>query len=94
MKVLGRGILEEFSEEHRDARQPLLAWVEEAKGANWQKPQDVKNRYPSVSFVAGGKTVFNIKGNRYRLLVQIAYETQIVQIMRLGTHAQYDKWDL
>jgi len=94
MRVLGRGALEEFGEKHDDARQQLLAWVAEVSEAKWGTPLDVKARYPSVSFVTGGKAVFNIRGNRYRLLVQIAFETQIVQILRLGTHAEYDKWDL
>ena len=64
----------------------------EAEEAEWDIPLDVKERYPSASIIGGGRVVFNIKGNRYRLDTKISYKNQTVLIKRIGTHAEYDEW--
>jgi mRNA interferase HigB len=76
---------------HSDASADALAWLAEAKDANWQTPHDLKRRYPSASLI-GRHVVFNLRGNRYRLDVLISYATQVVSIVRAGTHAEYDRW--
>ena len=83
--------LQEFWERHPDAKQALLAWRVEAKNADWASPTDVKERYPSASVLKGNRVVFNIRGNRYRLVVHINYHYRAVCIRFLGTHAEYDK---
>jgi len=76
---------------HDSSRKPLEAWVNEAEGAAWQTPQDIKNRYRSADFLAGDRAIFNIKGNDYRLGVKIRYQNGIVVVEWAGTHAEYDK---
>lgn len=86
--------LDAFRHRHADVDQQVRAWVAEAKQAQWSKPTDIKERYPHASFLEGGRVVFNLKGNRYRLLVRVGYKSQIVRVQKIGTHAEYDKWDL
>jgi len=93
VNVVGRGLLEAFKKSHADARGALDSWLAEAEATEWQGPEDVKARYRSASLIAGGRVVFNIKGNSYRLDTKIAYKTQVVTILRMGTHAEYDKWE-
>ena len=93
MDVVGRGVLEDFKRRHADARGPLDAWLSEAEEAEWRGPEDVKARYPSASIISGTRWIFNIKGNSYRLDVKIAYQTQVVKVVRVGTHAEYDNWE-
>jgi mRNA interferase HigB len=76
-----------------DARRALEAWHREARRAAWRSPQDIKRQYASASVLKGGRVVFNICGNRYRLVVRINYSLQIVFIRFVGTHAQYDAID-
>lgn len=94
MRVVGREILEEFKKRHADARAQVDAWLAEAKDAEWKTPHDVKARYANASILKNGIVVFNIRGNRYRLAVRVAYQTQIVRVTAIGTHAEYDTWKL
>ena len=91
MNVISRKALNEYARKHADVRQPLLAWFYEAKAAHWRFPPDIKKSYPSATFLSGNRVVFNIKGNNYRLLVKVAYNTGVVFIKWAGTHAEYDK---
>lgn len=94
MRVIAKGALREFWTNHADARQPLEAWYHEALKAHWKTPQDVKNHYANASFVAGNRIIFNIGGNKYRLVVRVNYEYGIVYIRFIGTHAEYDRIDV
>lgn len=94
MKVVGIGQLDDFAHRHADAKSQLDAWLSEAKAAQWQTSHDIKARYPSASFLAANIVVFNIKGNHYRLVVKISYNSQVVLIHRIGTHSAYSKWNL
>lgn len=91
MNVISRKTIDQFTRKHADAKGPLLAWYRETIHASWDGPADIKDRYPSVSFLSNNIVIFNIKGNRYRLAVQVAYNTKIVMIRWIGTHAEYDK---
>ncbi len=71
---------------HADAEQPLKAWHAEAEKALWEGPQDIKARYASASFIGSDRAVFNIAGNKYRLIVAIKYELRIIFIRFIGTH--------
>ena len=90
MKVVGRVRIEEFCIANPDATSRMNAWLKEAERADWRTSQDVKNRYATASFLGANRVVFNIGGNRFRLLTKIAYETGIVLIERVGTHEEYD----
>ena len=94
MKVLGQTILTKYGQQHADVRTQLNAWLYEALEAQWSAPSDIKARYPSASFLSDNRVVFNIKGNNYRLLVQINYRRSTVLIKKIGTHAEYDRWDI
>ena len=87
-------VLDTFCRRNTDVDQQVKAWVAEAKEACWLKPADVKVRYPSASLLGGDRVVFNLKGNRYRLLVKVSFKSGIVRVQMIGTHAEYDKWKL
>lgn len=93
MRVIAKKILREFWTRHPDCEQQLKSWYQEAEEAIWKEPRDIKRDYPSASFLAGNRVVFNIKGNNYRLIVKINYHFGMVWIRFVGTHAQYDKID-
>jgi mRNA interferase HigB len=93
MDVVGRDVLEELKRTHADVRSRADTWLQETIDAKWTSPKDVKQRYPSASILGENRVVFDL-GNRYRLLVRIAYRTGKVVLLRAGTHAEYDRWDL
>jgi len=95
MHVIALKTLREFYEQpgHRDARAPLEAWYCEAKHAQWLSPADVKDQHPSASILKDNRIVFNIGGNKYRLVVRINYYSKTVFVYFIGTHAEYDKID-
>jgi len=92
VKVFGRKTIYEFIKRHADVRGQSLAWLAEVEEAKWKTPQDVRAKYPSVSFIGDKRAVFNLKGNKYRLDTGIAFNTGVVAIVRMGTHAEYTKW--
>ncbi len=93
MRIISRKILREFWAKHADAQQALQAWYHDAKRARWKTPADIKKVYRNASIVANNRVVFNIKGNDYRLVVAIQYQTGIAYIRFVGTHNEYDKID-
>lgn len=93
MRVISRKKLREFWKKHPDVRQSLQAWYADVKQADWETSTDIKNIYNNVSFVANNRVVFNIKGNKYRLVVAVQYKYRIVYIRFIGTHREYDKID-
>jgi mRNA interferase HigB len=82
-----------FAAKHPAARQSILAWCDEVKKARWRQPADIKEQYASASILKSRRVVFNLKGNDYRLVVAIAYNTGFVFVKFIGTHAQYDAVD-
>ncbi|MGP4132272.1 type II toxin-antitoxin system HigB family toxin [Pantoea tagorei] len=93
MRIISIASLKQFWETHNQAEQPLKAWVDEVKKAQWKTPQDIKDKYRSADFLSNNRVVFDIKGNDYRLIVAVAYRFQAVYIKFVGTHAEYDKID-
>jgi len=93
VKVVGREVLSDFTKRHADVRAQVAAWIAEAEEASWKSQQDVRARYRSVSFI-GKRAVFDLKGTKYRLVATIAFNTGVVVIERIGTHAEYTKWKL
>jgi mRNA interferase HigB len=95
MRVITKGALQAYWE-HRgrgDAEQPLKAWYAEAIMAAWKSPKDIKARYRSASFVADNRVVFNIAGNKHRLVVHVNYDLGIVLVKFVGSHREYDEID-
>ena len=93
MRIIAKRTLRAFWVKHADAEQPLRAWHQEAAKAGWSSPADVKAQYRNASFV-GDRIVFNIAGNKYRLVVWINGPHHIVYIKFIGTHGDYDKIDV
>jgi mRNA interferase HigB len=96
MRVIARKSLREFWESdpvYADAEKPLKAWFHEAERAHWLTPADVKAQHRNASILKENRVVFNIHGNKYRLVVRINYATQIVYVRFVGTHEQYDQID-
>lgn len=89
MRIFSKRTLYEFGKIHADVATVLNSWHQVAKSAKWQNIQDVKRSYSSAD-AAGRFTVFNIKGNKYRLIVNIDYERQVIYIKYVLTHAEYD----
>ena len=93
MRVIARRTLRRFYEKHGGSKAAFESWFHEAATARWQTPQDIKTHYPSADILPANRVVFNIKGNTCRLIVKIHYNTGIVFIRFVGTHAEYDKID-
>jgi mRNA interferase HigB len=93
MRVVARASLRTFWTRHPDARAPLTAWLFEVERADWQGPAEVKANYRSASILDRNRVVFNIGGNKYRLIAAINYGVGVVFIKFIGTHAEYDKID-
>lgn len=93
MRIIARRTLRVFWERHPDSEQPLKAWFAEANSADWKNPQQIKGRYSHASFVADNRVIFNIGGNKYRLVAHVNYDFQILYIKFVGTHAEYDRID-
>lgn len=96
MRIISRATLKDFWNQPRyaDSEQSLKAWFDEAKHANWQTPQDIKDLYRNASFVGNNRVVFNLHGNKYRLVVAVSYKFAIIYIRFVGTHKQYDAIDV
>ena len=94
LRVVGLEVLSEFARAHAEVRSQLQVWLTEAQEAQWKVPEDIQRCYPTASFLAGNRIVFNLKGRKFRLLAKISYEVQIVMVERVGTHSEYSKWEL
>jgi mRNA interferase HigB len=92
MRIIARKTLRVFWErpEYADSEQPLRAWFRAVSRADWTSPADVKTAYRSASIVGNDRIVFNIAGNKYRLVVRVNYPYRVVYIRFVGTHRQYD----
>ena len=93
MRVIAVSTLRAFWVDNADSEQQLKAWFEEAQAAQWQNPAEIKEHYRSASILKNGRVVFNIAGNKYRLVVAVLFSSQIVLIEFVGTHDSYNKID-
>lgn len=96
MRVIALATLKTFWEANPrflDAREPTLAWYRHTLRADWSGPADVKAAFGNASILKDGRVVFNIAGNKYRLIAWINYPYRVVYIRFIGTHAQYDRVD-
>ena len=93
MNVISFRRIREFILVHRDAASSLRAWYTTLKKSRWQNLAELKQVYPTADVVAR-YTIFNIKGNKYRLISRIVYRSQTVFIVAILTHEEYDlgKW--
>ncbi len=97
MRIIALSTLKYFWEEHPeylDAKEPTLAWYRKSLAADWSAPAAVKLDYRNASILKDGRVVFNIAGNKFRLIVWINYVYRVAYIRFIGTHAHYDKIDV
>lgn len=92
-RIISKRTIREFWERYPDAEEALKAWHAEAKAADWQNPADIKAQFGNASILKDSRVVFNICGNKYRLIVKINYPASIVLIRFVGTHKEYDAID-
>ena len=93
MRIIAKKALRDFWTREPGARPALEAWHAEAKDAQWRTPADIKASYGTASILKDGRIVFNICGNKYRLVVWINYAFFTVYIRFVGTHKEYDQID-
>jgi len=94
VQIIALRTLRRFWEQHPQAETPLRAWFALVSKASWETPADVKGQYgATVDSVADNRVIFDIGGNKYRLIVRVSYQFKAVQVKFIGTHAEYDKTD-
>lgn len=92
MRIIKRGALVQFWERHPDAKASLESWYAVVRRATWKTPAEMKQVDGNADLV-GRRTVFNIAGNKYRLIARVNYQTQRVLVLYLLTHPEYDRGD-
>jgi mRNA interferase HigB len=94
VQVIAKRTLREFWLRHPAAEVPLKLWYARAMRARWVRPADLKDQFgTTVDFVGGNRAIFDIGGNKYRLVVKIDYGVGLVLIRFVGVHAAYDRID-
>lgn len=93
MHVIARRTLVAFWQSHPDSKRQLELWYHDACGADWQNSAEVKARYATASVINRERIVFNVCGNKYRLIARINYASQTLFIRHVGTHEQYNRID-
>lgn len=91
MELRNKDFLAEYMRKHADSITPLLSWIKLVKLAKWKTPQDIKNAIRSADFLSGNRIIFNIGGNKHRLVVMVVYAQGRVYVLWIGTHAEYSK---
>jgi len=93
MKVHGLDKLDAFCLKHPPARSWIRTWLADARNAQWTCPQDIKFRYARASFLGSNRVIFDVKGNDFRMVNDIAYKVGVIVVTWIGTHDAYDKLD-
>ena len=91
MRIIAISTLRHFWEIHADAEEPIKAWYQEARAADWATPHQVKAMYRKASVLGDNRIVFNIAGNKCRLIVKFNYSYRVGHVRFIGTHAEYDR---
>ena len=93
MRVIAVNTIRAYWAKHPKTEQSLKAWLQEVEQSNWNTPHALKLKYRNASILTGKRVVFNLNGNKYRLIVDIEYRLKIVFVVWFGTHAEYDLID-
>ncbi|MBD1554676.1 type II toxin-antitoxin system HigB family toxin [Pseudomonas typographi] len=96
MRVIAKSTLVKFwgVPGYEDAKAPLESWHDTVLKATWKTPQEVKDQFGNASICGNNRVVFNIGGNKYRLVVEIQYRASIIWVKFIGTHKRYDEIDV
>ena len=93
MRIYNKSTLRAYWEKHTETVTQLQTWYRKTEQATWKNPSDIKAVYSDASILPDNRVVFNINGNKYRLIVKVHYDRQKVYIRFIGTHSEYDKVD-
>ena len=93
MRVIAVNTIRQFWIKYPDSEQALKSWIQEAERASWKSPNELKTQFRSASILTGKRIVFNINGNKFRLIVDIEFRLQIIFIVWFGSHKEYDLID-
>lgn len=91
MNIIGKELLFNYADSHPNARSSIEDWVEAMEANEFKKPQDIKNKFSSVDFLAKNHCIFNINGNHHRLFIKVVYVGNTLIAKWIGSHAEYDK---
>ena len=91
MKILKFKLLKDFARKHPDAADPLMRWAEFVEKTEWKSHAELKQAFPSADYVGNDRYVFNISGNKFRLVTIVVFFQGFLHIRFVGTHAEYDK---
>jgi mRNA interferase HigB len=94
MRIFSKKEINLFINKHSDSKESLNEWYLKSKSKTWTNFQDIKNTFNSVDYVKNDLYVFNINGNKYRVIARIFFQKPMMYIRFIGTHAEYDKLDL
>lgn len=94
MTIHGKQLLHEFKNQYQDSQSQLESWEACVKDEKWQTPLELKGRYPKARLLGNNNVIFNIGWNRYRMWTKVDYKNQIVFIKKIGTHKDYDGWNI
>ena len=94
MRIIARNTLRDFWKRHAEAEGPLKAWFAEASKVTWRSMADIKRAYAAASIVDSERVVFNVGGNKFRLVVKLWFPGQTAWIKFIGTHKGYDRIDV
>jgi len=91
LRIISRKPLRDFATDHADATEPLEAWYRILKGRDYSSPHELRKDFPTASFLGSRRTVFNIGGNKYRLVADVPYDLGRVYVRNVLTHPEYDR---
>lgn len=91
MRIISKSRLADFWKLHPQSKTSLLTWFAIAEGATWNNLNEIKLTFPHIDYVGNDRYIFNVNGNKYRLIVMIFFDIQRIYIRFIGTHAEYDK---
>lgn len=92
MRIIAIKKLKDFwNNGYADSEQPLKVWYQILKQENFETPHEIKKLFPRASLIGNNRVIFNICGNKYRVITHIRYDIKIVYVRFIGTHAEYDR---
>ncbi len=94
MRIISINTLRTYWIKNKQSEQALKAWIQEVSNSSWETASELKEKYRHASIINSKRVVFNIRGNSYRLVVDVEYRLGIVFIVWTGTHSEYDKLDV
>ena len=91
MRIIAAKTIKLYAKKKKEAEQSLFSWYDEAKIANWKNHHELKQQFGQASIISEKRVIFNIHGNKFRLIVEIEYRLKIIFIVWIGTHNEYDR---